>query len=96
MLRRYTATYQSPRNGESACGTFEFDSSAKKGSKQNARDARLRMLEIFGSKALSWVICDIDNAQENSYSDNVQTRLDFRQETPAKQKVRRTVRRGVV
>ncbi len=37
-------------------GLFEFESDARAGTKANAHDARMKMLELFGASAVSWTI----------------------------------------
>lgn len=59
MEKVYDATYRSPKHGEHETGTFVFTSNFKRGSKANLHDARVRMLEAFGSRAASWNIEEV-------------------------------------
>lgn len=69
------------------------------GSKANAHDARVHMLEIFGNDALSWSIDSIEHkpkASSNLQSDG-QMELDFREFSEKKEpKRRRSTKRGVL
>ena len=94
-MRTYVAHYKSPHGANPVNGTFEFESEHNAGSKKNATDARIRMLEEFGNEAVSWQIDSIEllsNAEEAS--DTVQMQLDFRE--PKKTRRRRTVERGKI
>ncbi len=76
-------------------GTFEFESEHNAGSKKNATDARIRMLEEFGNEAVSWVIDSIELvSKSDEASDIFQPQLDFRE--PKKTRRRRTVERGKI
>lgn len=70
-------------------GLFEFESSSKLNSKQNARDARLAMLEKFGNEALSWQIYKIEREKKAEAKIDGQLELDFRGPAPKKRKARR-------
>ncbi len=48
------------------------------GSKALAHDARLRMLELFGSDAVSWTIDSIARKRARSEQASGQMELDFR------------------
>ncbi|MBQ9068406.1 MAG: hypothetical protein IJ131_04970, partial [Eggerthellaceae bacterium] len=91
----YGAHYKSPHGANPVNGTFEFESMYNAGSKKNATDARIRMLEEFGNEAVSWQIDSIElvsGAEEAS--DTVQLQLDFRE--PKKTRKRHTVQRGTL
>lgn len=75
-------------------GTFEFESAANAGSKKNMSDARIKMLELFGNEALSWIIDHVERIGSGEANQYVQMQLDFRE--PKKTRVRRTVDRGKV
>ena len=48
-MQTYIAHYRSPAASDArATGLFEFQSDARAGTKANSRDARLRMLELYG------------------------------------------------
>lgn len=74
-------------------GTFGFTSDARLGTKTNARDARLRMLETFGTDALSWNIYQIDRKRGETGKMDGQQELDFREPT---KKRKRSTQRGIV
>lgn len=80
-------------------GLFEFESEGRLGSKANAQDARVHMLEIFGNEALSWSIDSIEHkpkAGPNIQSDG-QMELDFRElAEKGESKRRRSTKRGVL
>lgn len=94
-MRTYIAHYVSPAGANPVNGTFEFESEHNAGSKQNATDARIRMLEEFGNEAVSWAIDSIELASNTEEaSDFFQPQLDFRE--PKKVRKRRTFERGRV
>lgn len=97
-MTTYVAHYRSPNFGaERAKGTFEYESACRAGSKQNAHDARLAMLEQFGAEALPWVITstELKTAATAVLSDG-QLELDFREPPEPPKRQRRTVERGRV
>ncbi len=78
-LVSYIAHYRSPdASAKRAKGLFEFESGARFGSKANAHDARVRMLELFGNDALSWNIEKIEKKKSNDGMADGQLELDFR------------------
>lgn len=79
-----------------AKGLFEFESDSRLGSKANASDARLKMLELFGNDALSWNIVEIEHKQASKQDNQAdgQMELDFR--SPVKKARKRSTKRGVV
>ena len=92
-MKTYRAHYKSPHGANPVNGTFEFESEAKAKSRQNATDARIKMLEIFGNDAVSWLIDDIElvSGAEEAI-DFVQPQLDFRE--PKKARKHHTFERG--
>ena len=92
-MKTYRAHYVSPTGANPVNGTFEFESEHNAGSKKNATDARIRMLEEFGNDALSWQIDSIElvSGAEDA-SDYVQPQLDFRE--PKKIRKHHTFERG--
>lgn len=93
-MAAYIAHYRSlDSDSRHVSGMFTFESSARLGTKANAHDARLRMLEEFGNDALSWSIYKIDRQRSNADQMDGQQQLDFRE--PAKKRRRRT-QRGLV
>ena len=94
-MRTYLAHYVSPAGANPVNGTFEFESEHNAGSKKNATDARIKMLEEFGSEAVSWVIDSIELVSgSDEASEYFQPQLDFRE--PKKVRKRRTFERGRV
>ena len=85
----YLAHYRSPSAADvRGAGAFEFESDARIGSKDNLHDARLRMLEMFGSCAASWNIDKVERKTAKNKAMNGQLELDFRPEK--KRRRRRT------
>ena len=92
-MKTYKAHYVSPHGANPVNGTFEFESEHNAGSKKNATDARIKMLEEFGNEALSWVIDSIELVSgTEEASDYFQPQLDFRE--PKKVRKRHTFERG--
>lgn len=90
-MTTYLAHFQSPKGSDvRAAGNFEFESGARAGSKENAHDARLRMLELYGKDAVSWNIDKVEKAKAKNTALNGQMELDFR---PEKQKRKRKPRK---
>lgn len=76
-------------------GTFEFESENKAGSKKNATDARIKMLELFGNEAVSWQIDTVERADEaDAAVEYIQPQLDFRE--PKKVRKHHTFERGKI
>lgn len=87
LVQTYIAHYQSPRASQDrAKGQFEFESESRAGSKGNQRDARLKMLELYGKEAVSWTIVRVERKQAHAPAADGQLELDFR--TPAPQRTR--------
>ena len=83
----YLAHYKSPAAADvRGTGFFEFESEARAGSRENVRDARMRMLELFGKDAVSWEIDKVERQQPKNDALDGQLQLDFR---PEKKKRRR-------
>ena len=94
-MKTYKAHYVSPHGANPVNGTFEFESEHNAGSKKNATDARIKMLEEFGNEAVSWLIDSIELVSgTEEASDYFQPQLDFRE--PKKVRKRRTFERGRV
>ena len=88
-MAAFLAHYKSPAASDvRGAGVFEFESPARMGSKDNQRDARLKMLEIFGKDAASWSIVKIEKKTAKNSSLDGQLELDFRPEK--KRRRRRT------
>ena len=78
-LATFIAHYRSPdASAQRARGLFEFESEARFGSRANAHDARLRMLELYGNDALAWNIEKIEKKKMNDGVSDGQLELDFR------------------
>ena len=87
----YIAHYQSPHAAEQrAKGQFEFESESRAGSKGNSHDARMKMLELYGTEALSWSIERIERktATAAAASDG-QLQLDFRAVDPPRKRAKK-------
>lgn len=86
-MQTYIAHYRSPNaSSQRAKGLFEFESGARLGTKANAHDARVRMLEIFGSDALSWTIDKIERKKAAETHNDGQLELDFRAPKPERKR----------
>ncbi len=87
-MQTYVAHYHSPQRvvSQRARGLFEFQSDARVGTKANAHDARVRMLEIFGSEALSWTIDKIERKKAATPDIDGQLEMDFRAPVPARKR----------
>ena len=78
-MTTFLAHYKSPdASSNRAKGLFEFDSDARLGSKANAHDARIRMLELFGNDALGWTIEKVEKKTAKKIEQDGQLELDFR------------------
>lgn len=100
-MNTYIAHYRSPNaSADRAMGVFEFMSSSNAGSKANLHDARVRMLELHGSKAVSWVIEKVEIKREAKSPKAApldgQLTLDFREPLPEKKRKRKMTDRGKV
>ena len=83
----YIAHYKSPAAADvRGAGVFEFESDARANSKDNLRDARLKMLEMFGKDAASWNIDKVERKTARNEELDGQLELDFR---PQKKRRRR-------
>ena len=91
-MQTYIAHYQSPKGSyERERGLFEFESEARAGTKANARDARLKMLELFGAGAVSWTIEKVERkaaapAEKQEKITDGQLALDFRPPKPERKR----------
>ena len=88
-MAAYLAYYQSPAAADvRGAGSFEFESRARAGSKENLRDARMKMLETFGKDAASWQVTKVERKTAAGDVIDGQLQLDFR--PPKKRRRRRT------
>ncbi|MCB7037933.1 hypothetical protein [Eggerthella sinensis] len=86
-MQTYIAHYRSPAASDTqGVGLFEFESEARAGTKMNLRDARLKMLELFGKDAVPWNIDSVERKKASEASQDGQLELDFR--PPKKQRKR--------
>lgn len=86
-MQTYIAHYCSPAASDArATGLFEFESDARAGSKENLRDARLKMLEMYGKGAVSWNVDKVERKKVTDTAQGGQLELDFR--PPKKQRTR--------
>lgn len=85
----YIAHYSSPVNEAPTKGYFEFESEHRASSKLNARDARIRMLELYGKEAVSWEIDKIRLKKKSDGVSSMQLELDFRDPKKPKRRRRR-------
>lgn len=89
-MQTYIAHYSSPAASDSrAKGLFEFESSARAGSKGNLHDARVKMLELYGKQAVSWNIVKVERKTAKSDACNEQLELDFRAPKPERKRSKR-------
>ena len=89
IMTTYLAHYLSPAAADvRGAGAFEFESDARMGSKENIRDARVKMLEMFGKNAASWSIERVERKTAKNGAMDGQLELDFRPEK--KRRRRRT------
>ena len=80
-MTAYLAHYRSPATADvRGAGAFEFESEGRIGSKDNLRDARVRMLELFGKDAASWSIERVERRTAKNGAMDGQLELDFRPE----------------
>ena len=84
-MATFVAHYISPGGSATrAKGSFEFDSDARLGTKALAHDARLALLERFGSAAVSWSVDAIKRKRGRDGQAEGQMELDFRAPKPAR------------
>lgn len=86
-MQTYLAHYRSPNaSAERARGLFEFESSARAGTKANLHDARVRMLELFGKDAVGWSIDKVERKTARAENADGQLELDFREPKPERKR----------
>lgn len=86
----YLAHYRSPAAADvRGMGVFEFESEARANTKDNLRDARLRMLELFGKDAASWNIEKVERKTTKNSALSGQLEMDFRPQKKRKRKARK-------
>jgi hypothetical protein len=86
-MTTYLAHYKSPAAADvRGAGVFEFESDARANTKDNLRDARLKMLETFGKDAASWNIEKVEKKTAKSEALDGQLTLDFRPEKKRRRK----------
>ena len=82
----YIAHFSSPANSAPAKGFFEFESAFRASSKSNLHDARIRMLELYGKDAVSWVIDEVRLKKKSQDVCGDQLELDFREPKPTRKR----------
>ena len=90
-IQTYVAHYTSPVTESPTKGYFEFESEHRASSKKNAHDARIRMLELFGKEAVSWIIDEVKLKRKRDELCGDQIELDFRE--PKKPRKRRVTKK---
>ncbi len=85
----YVAHFSSPVTTSPKKGNFEFESVYRASSKLNKQDARIRMLEIYGKDAVSWVIDDIRIKKTSDKVLGEQLELDFRAPKPERRRAKK-------
>lgn len=89
-MQTYIAHYRSPAAADvRATGLFEFESDARVGSKGNLRDARLKMLELYGKDAVSWSIDRVERKRVSEPSRDGQLEMDFRPPKPQRKRAKK-------
>lgn len=89
-MQTYIAHYRSPSaSSQRAKGAFEFDSDARVGTKANGHDARVRMLELYGKDAVSWIIEKIERKKAKETLSDGQLELDFRAPKPVRKRAKK-------
>lgn len=89
-MQTYIAHYSSPAASDArAKGLFEFESASRAGSKGNLRDARMKMLELYGKSAVSWSIVKVERKKAVAVSCDEQLELDFRAPKPERKRAKR-------
>jgi nicotinic acid mononucleotide adenylyltransferase len=89
-MQTYIAHYRSPAASDArATGLFEFQSDARAGTKANSRDARLRMLELYGKDAVSWTIDKVERKRSREAVSDGQLELDFRAPKPVRKRAKK-------
>ena len=81
-MQTYIAHYISPAAADvRGTGLFEFESDSRANTKGNLRDARLKMLELYGKDAVSW--------KASVASQDGQLALDFRPPKPERKRAKK-------
>ena len=66
-MQTYIAHYISPAAADvRGTGLFEFESDSRANTKGNLRDARLKMLELYGKDAVSWTIDSVESPRRTA------------------------------
>ena len=86
-MATYLAHYISPAASDArGAGYFEFESESRANSKENLRDARMKMLELLGKDAVSYNIDEVKLQKRKGNQLNGQLELDFRPEKKKRRK----------
>lgn len=89
-MQTYIAHYCSPAAADvRGTGLFEFESDSRIGTKGNMRDARLKMLELYGKDAVSWNVDRIERKKATTPAADGQLELDFRPPKPERKRAKK-------
>ena len=71
-MQTYIAHYISPAAADvRGTGLFEFESDSRANTKGNLRDARLKMLELYGKDAVSWTVDRVVDHRQRGAEESV-------------------------
>ena len=89
-MQTYIAHYISPAAADvRGTGLFEFESDSRANTKGNLRDARLKMLELYGKDAVSWNIERVERKKAVDAPCDEQLELDFRAPKPQRKRAKK-------
>ena len=89
-MQTYIAHYISPAAADvRGTGLFEFESDSRANTKGNLRDARLKMLELYGKDAVSWTIDSVERKRSREAVSDGQLELDFRAPKPVRKRAKK-------
>ena len=89
-MQTYIAHYVSPAAADvRGTGLFEFESDSRANTKGNLRDARLKMLELYGKDAVSWTIDKVERKRSREAVSDGQLELDFRAPKPVRKRAKK-------
>ena len=89
-MQTYIAHYISPAAADvRGTGLFEFESDSRANTKGNLRDARLKMLELYGKDAVSWTIDKVERKRSREAVSDGQLELDFRAPKPVRKRAKK-------
>ena len=83
-MQTYIAHYISPAAADvRGTGLFEFESDSRANTKGNLRDARLKMLELYGKDAVSWTIDRVERKKASEASRTANWRWTSARRSPS-------------